>query len=614
MSIEAEISVSKYLYSLCLEFRFSRAPKPIRFGSSQTTDNISSWHGTLKVGHDPLTVLLQIEDWDFITLPSLYIKMPLPLHWQKILPIAHLGPMPKLWHDHAYLPLCYSLNDAYDLTRHNPVHIVEWVLFTKAKSVLQALFNDERFRREELLREIKPFWEGLFYYQFLKPLDEVLTKKYIKHNIFYKDQLVFETSLDICSPSKKLPKHKLKWTNLFNEPQEHIEFPTRVLLISIQKETKIPSFKSLLEELQRDNIFGIRLSIFARWLQRWDSDIHQLFASDLLECWESKTPSVLGCLIVQGQPLAFSISLRSLILSNVTISRLKKELFGKTAISYLDLAYFFLHPSINLSPEFVYRRNLKNMNQPNLEGKKVALIGCGAIGGYLGLSLARLGAGALGGQLSLIDPDTMGEHNLGRHALGMSTLGHNKAKALEEEIHHQLPALNITHFSQSVLESVVLEEIRSYDLIIDATAKMTVSEALNEQYHSWSLTTNPTLLHVWIRANGECVQSLLVEPNSPYACRSCLQRAGHPMNNEYDAMRGHQAIAAFLACSDYTPYAVSAGMSAAALATDIVLDWLSNQSTPRYRTRYSERWQGEKLPSMDILKSQTCHVCSTNAT
>jgi molybdopterin/thiamine biosynthesis adenylyltransferase len=337
-----------------------------------------------------------------------------------------------------------------------------------------------------------------------------------------------------------------------------------------------------------------------------------MFVEHLLNRWESKSNYLLACIIVQGQPLAFSISLQGLRASSITTSRLKKELLGKAVISYLDLSNVFVHLSINLSPEFVYRRSLKNMNQLNLEGKKIALVGCGAIGGYLGLSLARLGAGALGGQLCLIDPDSMGEQNLGRHALGMATLGHQKAEALQVEIQHQLPALNIKHFNTSVLDAAVLEEIQSYDLIIDATAKMTVSETLNERCHLWPVLTRPTLLHVWIRSNGECVQGLLVNPDSPYACRSCLQQAGHSINEDYDAMRGHQAVAAFLACSDYTPYAVSAAMSASALACDMVLDWVSNRFSPRYRTRYGERWQGEKLSSMDVLKSQSCHVCNVS--
>ena len=53
-------------------------------------------------------------------------------------------------------------------------------------------------------------------------------------------------------------------------------------------------------------------------------------------------------------------------------------------------------------------------------------------------------------------------------------------------------------------------------------------------------------------------------------------------------------------------------MSASALACDMVLDWVSNRFSPRYRTRYGERWQGEKLSSMDVLKSQSCHVCNVS--
>ena len=52
-------------------------------------------------------------------------------------------------------------------------------------------------------------------------------------------------------------------------------------------------------------------------------------------------------------------------------------------------------------------------------------------------------------------------------------------------------------------------------------------------------------------------------------------------------------------------------MSAAALGTDIVLDYVNGILSPRYRTRYSERWQGSKIISNDAPKASDCPCCST---
>ena len=107
----------------------------------------------------------------------------------------------------------------------------------------------------ELLREIKPFWESMFVFQYFKFLDDEVKKREKKNNLFREDQLVFDAPLAICSPSKKSPKYKLKWINFLLKPQKYIDFTTSIFAINLQKETKIPSFKPLLDDIQRENTF-----------------------------------------------------------------------------------------------------------------------------------------------------------------------------------------------------------------------------------------------------------------------------------------------------------------------------------------------------------------------
>lgn len=62
--------------------------------------------------------------------------------------------------------------------------------------------------------------------------------------------------------------------------------------------------------------------------------------------------------------------------------------------------------------------------------KKIAIVGCGALGSKVSMHLAREGAV---GQL-LVDPKTLSPHNLARHGLLSGHAGQNKAEALKEEI------------------------------------------------------------------------------------------------------------------------------------------------------------------------------------
>ena len=80
--------------------------------------------------------------------------------------------------------------------------------------------------------------------------------------------------------------------------------------------------------------------------------------------------------------------------------------------------------------DFLYGRNLGDL--PSLAVKKLALIGCGTIGGFLALQLAQSGAGAKAGRLVLFDNQILTSSNLGRHLLGLPYLRRNKAEGCAE--------------------------------------------------------------------------------------------------------------------------------------------------------------------------------------
>lgn len=63
-------------------------------------------------------------------------------------------------------------------------------------------------------------------------------------------------------------------------------------------------------------------------------------------------------------------------------------------------------------------------DQATLSNKRVAVVGCGA----LGAAIARLLAEAGLGRFILVDPDSLLPHNTSRHALGQSYLFQNKAQ------------------------------------------------------------------------------------------------------------------------------------------------------------------------------------------
>ena len=91
-----------------------------------------------------------------------------------------------------------------------------------------------------------------------------------------------------------------------------------------------------------------------------------------------------------------------------------------------------------------YQRNrnmISTQEQLQLFRSKVAVIGCGGLGGYVIEELARLGVG----HIVAIDPDIFEEHNLNRQILSTpATLGKAKVEAALDRVAEINPAVTVT--------------------------------------------------------------------------------------------------------------------------------------------------------------------------
>lgn len=270
---------------------------------------------------------------------------------------------------------------------------------------------------------------------------------------------------------------------------------------------------------------------------------------------------------------------------------------GKTSIIRLRLD--------EIGPTYIHSRNLEF---ESLAGKRIKLIGCGAIGGYLATALVRLGAGTgQGGRLTLYDPGILEPDNLGRHTLGFSALFRNKAQALRVELLGQFPYLDVEASGDA---QSYTDEFFATDLIIDATGSEAHSEKLN--FHHVKRRLSPAL-YVRIRGNGECVQTLLSD-SGQHACFRCLRQAegGNYFAERLPVLKS-APITRFRGCASFTPYAVSSSLSAAALATDAVIDWLKGTPSPRYRTRHIENADTRRFPNQDLAPIKKCPACHPNS-
>lgn len=168
-----------------------------------------------------------------------------------------------------------------------------------------------------------------------------------------------------------------------------------------------------------------------------------------------------------------------------------------------------------------------------LRQKKVLVVGCGAIGSFVGVELARAGIG----ELTLVDSDIVQPGNSLRWALGRPVWGVEKSPALAGFIAMNYPTTKTHAISGRVggaicdisdlptdldrkpdLLSQVLDTIEEHDLIIDTAASSELQHALS--YFCREMGKPYIMAHATLGAAGGAVYR--ARPGAP-SCWVCLR-------------------------------------------------------------------------------------------
>ncbi|MCC5788388.1 MAG: ThiF family adenylyltransferase [Opitutales bacterium] len=152
----------------------------------------------------------------------------------------------------------------------------------------------------------------------------------------------------------------------------------------------------------------------------------------------------------------------------------------------------------------------------NLTDKTVTLIGCGSLGSYVGHLLGRTGIG----KICLLDNDTIGLENVGRHLLGADEVGKSKSSALAERLRRELPHLQIIDFEgdwREWIEDIKGEELFSEsDLVISTVADWRCERPLNLTIRQQGLKN---VIYAWLEPFGLAAQVLKSGPGG--GCLEC---------------------------------------------------------------------------------------------
>lgn len=541
------------------------------------------FEGKLPCKGGDVAIEFAIHDWDFLEYPS--IKVLEALHNLEGVK-AHLAIDGSL---------CYFAKNSVVLNRYDPVSAIEQCL-SQAQMVLSSTKSDHEVNAREVLAEFPNYWCDV-----QSPYGLIRSEENTSSLLVF--NIVSDTSpikSIICNSEELAASYFNSWVK---DVKPKCIGECMVLSVNTPPPIKDISLPTNVKEL-------------LHWLDRWSHALYQRFNNVLERNEKILSINYLLCLLqYPGGEIAFSFKNAASFLmhkynSSPYVNRTSLSASKYAAKAYrqhihahgknMELSRWVFH---ELSPEFIHGRNIEH---PSLSGKKVLVIGCGAIGGHLANQLAALGAGSGGGQMVLQDNDKLATENIGRHLLGIQNLFEKKSTAVANYLKSHFPA---SEFVSKTERFTGNKNLKEFDLIVDATGDEAFARFLNALRIEYKKSL--PVLHVWVKGNGECVQGILCDGIG--ACYHCLRLDNQDRfdKERFEVSEGPTRLA-HKACSTFTPYAITAAVSAATLATEMIVDWLQGNPSPRWRTSYRENAVARKIRSQNIEALENCPACKTS--
>lgn len=249
---------------------------------------------------------------------------------------------------------------------------------------------------------------------------------------------------------------------------------------------------------------------------------------------------------------------------------------GRTPQPLLLGRYFGASPVTRSSVQRADARWVHGRDQdprtPRLLAATVILFGCGSVGGPIACTLAQSGVG----RIVLVDPEALSWPNVGRHPLGASAVGRNKAEALAERLQADFPHLQIEGRASGLHEMLQTDSelLVSADLLIGATGSWAAESALN-RWHVDQGRHRP-ILYAWTEAHACAGHAVAIAGEG--GCFQCgIGRTGAPSFRVVTWPDGGDANREEPACgAHYQPYGPVELSYVTAMICELALDCLLN--------------------------------------
>ena len=436
------------------------------------------------LGNHNVTIISHIpSDFPF-TLPTFHLH-----EREKYGALAHVA-----WGKDGFADICYGA-DSYNIDYSRPKFIFLSAL-SKMLTLLDKSLNDQDFNKKELLREFAGVWRFhisdntqtlVCLAEPSERFDNLMVRapnnKKIKNN---REILVINSSLNQCNSNNFFMK-KLKSKTRSSEGKGIILSLPELPLPPEPNESIISWWENVISNLPVD------------------------LQNDLLEkgrLTRTKNFYIICHAKNEDGQVWFALQCSNINKENIPIHAKYLCNWNMNAVT-LDVVS---------KENLLSRIGVENQ----LSDKKVCLIGCGSVGGYIADMLSSSGVG----EITLVDPDKFQLENLHRHYLGAHTIGNFKTDALKLTLEYKYPFIKINTSKSRLLDYCNFEKLTRFDLVICATGNVTHQRRINEFIVQNKILT--PLIFSWVEAYGVGGHAVAVLPNS----QGCLNNVF--IDNESD--------------------------------------------------------------------------------
>lgn len=289
----------------------------------------------------------------------------------------------------------------------------------------------------------------------------------------------------------------------------------------------------------------------------------------------------------------------------------------------------------NLQPLFVNRADkqylITRTAQKNLDyNKRILVIGCGSIGGYLINELTKMGFS----DLTIVDDDYFSNENIFRHVLGMEYVSQKKCNALKKYINNNIPDVNIKAIDERIEDILLYDELdlNEFDIIFSTTGNHNINRWLNKFINDKEILT--PIIYAWNEVYGIGCHVAYFK-HDYQGCYDCLFSRDDETGELYDrssyCQPGQNITLNIYGCDKtFVPYGNTTSIKTALICIDVVKEFLDKRIDENFilslkgndkyfkqqGLRVSKRYDNQKELFIKLvghqLANSECEVCNGN--